>query len=108
MPLLCIRQNKAQLSIQVQQPRIYPIPDFQYYSLSQSLDEQLVTNPSNGGYQQSGLISYMGRVMYEYDNKYMITATLRSDASSRLAPGYQWIIPILLYRPDGTLATNRS
>jgi TonB-dependent starch-binding outer membrane protein SusC len=28
--------------------------------------------------------------MYEYDNKYMLTATVRSDASSRLAEGYQW------------------
>src|SRR4051812_40314915 len=32
----------------------------------------------------------MGRVMYSYDNRYMVTATLRSDASSRLAPGHQW------------------
>ena len=28
--------------------------------------------------------------MYSYDDRYMISATLRSDASSRLAPGYQW------------------
>ena len=32
----------------------------------------------------------MGRVMYEYDNKYMLTATVRSDASSRLAEGHKW------------------
>ena len=32
----------------------------------------------------------MGRVMYSYDNKYMISAALRSDASSRLAPGHKW------------------
>jgi len=35
-------------------------------------------------------MSWMGRVMYSYDNRYMLTATLRSDASSRLAPGHQW------------------
>jgi outer membrane receptor protein involved in Fe transport len=32
----------------------------------------------------------MGRVMYSYDNKYMISAALRSDASSRLAEGHKW------------------
>ena len=32
----------------------------------------------------------MGRVMYEYNNKYMLTATVRSDASSRLAKGFKW------------------
>lgn len=28
--------------------------------------------------------------MYSYDNRYMLSATVRSDASSRLAPGHQW------------------
>jgi TonB-linked SusC/RagA family outer membrane protein len=28
--------------------------------------------------------------MYSYDNKYMLSATLRSDGSSRLAKGHQW------------------
>ena len=32
----------------------------------------------------------MGRAMYSYDNRYMISATFRSDGSSRLAKGHQW------------------
>jgi TonB-linked SusC/RagA family outer membrane protein len=64
-----------------------PSMDFQFYSLGQSLGEIIA---SNGSYYQSGLISYMGRVMYEYSNRYMITATVRSDASSRLAKGHNW------------------
>lgn len=64
-----------------------PTADFQYYYLGQSLGEMTV---NDGGYSQSGLISYMGRVMYEYDEKYMISATVRSDASSRLAEGRKW------------------
>jgi TonB-linked SusC/RagA family outer membrane protein len=64
-----------------------PSTDFQYYSLGQSLGEIIA---SNGGYSRSGLISYMGRLIYEYNNKYMITATVRSDASSRLAKGHNW------------------
>jgi hypothetical protein len=35
-------------------------------------------------------MSVMGRVMYSYDNRYMLSATLRSDGSSRLAPGFKW------------------
>lgn len=64
-----------------------PNEAFQYYSLGQSIGE-ITTNP--GGYTQTGLISYMGRLMYEYEDKYMLTTTVRSDASSRLAEGYQW------------------
>ena len=64
-----------------------PSEDFQYYSLGQSLGE---ITTSNGGYTKTGLISYMGRVMYEYDDKYMLSATVRTDASSRLAKGHQW------------------
>jgi TonB-dependent starch-binding outer membrane protein SusC len=64
-----------------------PSDEFQYYSLGQSLGEITV---SNGSYSQSGLISYMGRVMYEYNDRYLLTATVRSDASSRLAKGHNW------------------
>ena len=67
--------------------RDIPNPDFQFYSLGQSTGE---ITTSNGGYSQSGLISYMGRIMYEYSDRYMLTATVRSDASSHLAKGHQW------------------
>lgn len=36
------------------------------------------------------LLSFYGRLNYSYDNRYMITATLRSDASSRFAKGNRW------------------
>ena len=40
------------------------------------------------------LLSFYGRLNYSYDNRYMITATLRSDASSRFAKGNRWgIVP---------------
>lgn len=34
--------------------------------------------------------SYFGRVMYQYDRKYIIDLTARADGSSRFAPGKQW------------------
>lgn len=36
------------------------------------------------------LLSFYGRLNYSYDNRYMVTATLRSDASSRFAKGNRW------------------
>ena len=64
-----------------------PADYFQYYALDKATGQ---ANLTGYNYSQSGLISWMGRVMYSYDNKYMISAALRSDASSRLAKGHQW------------------
>jgi TonB-linked SusC/RagA family outer membrane protein len=36
------------------------------------------------------LISYLGRVNYVYDNRYLLTATLRSDGSSRFGNNRKW------------------
>ncbi|TMM58413.1 TonB-dependent receptor [Maribacter algarum] len=36
------------------------------------------------------LASFMGRVNYDFDGKYLFQASLRADGSSRLAPGNQW------------------
>ena len=66
-----------------------PAEYFHYYNLGTASSE-ITVNPDNWNYWQSGLMSWMGRVMYTYDNKYMLSATLRADASSRLAKGHQW------------------
>lgn len=36
------------------------------------------------------LNSYLGRVMYDYDSRYLLTANFRADGSSKLAKGNQW------------------
>ena len=64
-----------------------PADFFQYYALDKATGQ---ANLTNFNYWQSGLMSWMGRVMYSYDNKYMLSVALRSDASSRLAEGHQW------------------
>ena len=66
-----------------------PADYFQYYNIGQAQGE-ITVNPNNQGYNMSGLMSWMGRVMYTYDNRYMFSAAVRSDASSRLAPGHKW------------------
>ncbi|WP_441902082.1 SusC/RagA family TonB-linked outer membrane protein [Pedobacter psychrotolerans] len=67
--------------------RDIPSDAFQFYNLGQANGELTI---GNGNYNLSGLMSYMGRVMYSYDNRYLISATIRSDGSSRLAPGHKW------------------
>ncbi|MBX0290284.1 TonB-dependent receptor [Hymenobacter sp. HSC-4F20] len=69
--------------------RDIPSDDFQYYNLGLAAGEIIVA-PGDQQYTKSGLISYMGRVMYSYDDRYLLTATVRSDGSSRLAPGHKW------------------
>lgn len=67
------------------------IPDdkFQFYNLGHATGE-ITVNPNNQDYYKTGLMSWMGRVMYDYDGKYMLSATIRTDGSSRLAPGHKW------------------
>ncbi len=67
-----------------------PADAFQFYNLGQAAAADITVNPNNQAYYVSGLESWMGRVMYSYDDRYMISATFRSDGSSRLAPGHKW------------------
>ena len=36
------------------------------------------------------IMSYLGRISYNYDSKYLLTANFRADGSSKLAPGKRW------------------
>ena len=69
--------------------RDIPAEYFQFYNIGRA-EGTITVNPDNWNYQKSGLMSWMGRVMYTYDNRYMLMATVRADASSRLAKGHQW------------------
>lgn len=69
--------------------RDIPAEYFQYYQIG-AAQQDLTVDPGRQNYWQSGLTSWMGRAIYTYDNKYMMTVAFRSDASSRLAKGHQW------------------
>lgn len=47
-------------------------------------------NPPGSGYEKAVLLSYLGRVNYNYKDRYLLTASLRRDGSSRYSTGYQW------------------
>ena len=61
---------------------------FQYYNIGSAVASDITVG--GGSHSQYGLLSYMGRLMYTYDDRYMLSVAVRSDASSRLAPGHQW------------------
>ncbi len=39
---------------------------------------------------ERSLLSYMGRVVYDFDNRYYVTLTGRWDGASQLSPGNKW------------------
>ena len=46
---------------------------------------------TNSGYSRElALLSYFGRINYDYRGKYLLEANFRADASSRFAKGYRW------------------
>ncbi len=50
-----------------------------------------ISAPSgNNFYSKWGIVSYMARANYAFDDKYLLTITGRADGSSRLAPGNKW------------------
>ncbi len=57
-----------------------------YYS---TLDQG--NEPQTGGYiTEAVILSYLGRLEYKFDDKYIINAVLRRDGTSRLSPGKRW------------------
>jgi len=45
---------------------------------------------ANGYTGASSLLSYFGRLFYSYNDRYLLTATLRRDGSSKFAPQNRW------------------
>ncbi len=61
----------------------------QYYNLGMAQDGVSVNGNTQVYYRQS-LLSYMGRLNYAFDSRYMATVTFRSDGSSVLSKGHKW------------------
>ncbi|WP_293689563.1 MULTISPECIES: TonB-dependent receptor [unclassified Spirosoma] len=55
------------------------------------------------GYSKSVLLSYLGRVNYAFDSKYLATVSFRADGSSKYSEGSKWG-----YFPSGALAWRIS
>ena len=42
------------------------------------------------GYQENAILSYLGRMNYNYDDRYLLTVNFRRDGSSRFASSNRW------------------
>jgi TonB-dependent starch-binding outer membrane protein SusC len=70
----------------------------EYLGVSHFRDATVKTlNAGNKVEQYSGttasnwaIMSFIGRLAYNYDSKYLFTANFRADGSSKLAPGHKW------------------
>jgi len=61
--------------------------DPQFRSIS---NQPPFTTGFSGILQEDDLIGYVGRISYNYAEKYYLDVTNRYDGSSRLAPGHKW------------------
>lgn len=81
------------------------------YSAYNNLGSGAVTSITAGGFAIApsssasvwALNSFLGRVNYGFDGKYLLTLTLRADGSSKFAPGHQWAT-----FPSAAIAWNAS
>jgi TonB-dependent starch-binding outer membrane protein SusC len=56
-----------------------------YYNLGLNSSQSI-----SSGYSNWSLLSYMGRLSYGYNNKYLLTATIRRDGSSKFQGDNRW------------------
>lgn len=63
------------------------LTNWQFYGLENSESSSRTTE---SGFQRTVTMSYAGRLNYTFRSKYLLTATLRADGVSRLAPGNKW------------------
>ena len=50
----------------------------------------LTKSSGTGTKSNSSLLSYFGRAFYSYDDRYLLTGTIRRDGSSKFAKGNRW------------------
>jgi TonB-linked SusC/RagA family outer membrane protein len=83
--------------------------DYDNFSYNSELEEDALNNPGSDiefefiDKSKNVLLSYFGRLNYDYKGKYLLTATLRADASSKLNPNDRWG-----YFPSVAVAWNIS
>ena len=64
----------------------YPSDNIRTLNNAASIDKAGTFGTKN----QIGLVSYLGRINYEYNNKYLLSVSFRTDGSSYFGPGNKW------------------
>jgi TonB-linked SusC/RagA family outer membrane protein len=68
---------------------LYETPEFAYLSMAQQPDS-IIPKPWDGVEDEFVLISYFGRINYNYKEKYLATFNLRADGSNKFGPNNRW------------------
>ena len=63
-----------------------PVDGFEYYNLGAASS----FNSISSDYAKSSIASWMGRINYVFNDRYLVTLTGRADGSSKFAEGNQW------------------
>lgn len=64
--------------------------DFEHAYLSNATNQ--TQNVVSGGRTDYNMISYFGRLLYDYDNKYLFSATIRRDGSSEFGANNKYAV----------------
>ncbi|MCY7352757.1 MAG: TonB-dependent receptor [Cytophagaceae bacterium] len=74
-----------------------PVESFEYYNLGAGS----VISGVGSQFEKWSILSYMARINYAYDDRFLLTLTGRADGSSKFAEGKKWG-----YFPSAALAWN--
>jgi len=66
------------------------VEDLPYKSLWHSLNTGATVTSYGSNLTDYSIVSYMGRINYSFDDKYLLTVTGRQDGASQLAEGNKW------------------
>lgn len=58
----------------------------------QEVNAGTLNNMAEGNTKYNTLVSYLGRVMYNYDDRYYLTASIRADGSSKFPTGNKYAV----------------
>jgi TonB-dependent starch-binding outer membrane protein SusC len=64
--------------------------NYAYLSVAQNVSRGQPYMSMKGGASDSSLVSYFGRLQYNFREKYLLNATFRADGSSKFAPSGRW------------------
>jgi TonB-linked SusC/RagA family outer membrane protein len=101
------QKGKSKLNVTALQSAYKNTNEFNYISVTglpyvsywYNLASTSGTPVIGSGFNQRTLSSYMGRINYTFNEKYLLTFTGRSDGASQLAPGNKWA-----FFPSGAFA----
>ncbi|MCD7931340.1 MAG: SusC/RagA family TonB-linked outer membrane protein [Tannerellaceae bacterium] len=66
----------------------FPTDALGYHNMGMASNKS--SNSMSSEYKTNTLSSYIARANYSYDNRYLLTATVRRDGSSKFADGNRW------------------